>query len=70
MNKITKPTMIFMLIGLMGINIQGHASEAERGAISTEFIKGLATIDEKMIIYLDIDLLFSPEHLYIQVVYT
>ena len=33
------------------------------GAISTEFIKGLATIDEKMIIYLDIDLLVSPEHL-------
>ena len=33
------------------------------GAISTEFIKGLVTIDEKMIIYLDIDLLVSPEHL-------
>ncbi len=36
------------------------------GAISTEFIKGFATIDEKMIIYLDIDMLVSPEHLYIQ----
>ena len=33
------------------------------GVISTEFIKGLATIDEKMIILLDIDLLVSPEHL-------
>ena len=33
------------------------------GAISTEFIKGLVTIDEKMVIYLDIDLLVSPEHL-------
>jgi purine-binding chemotaxis protein CheW len=33
------------------------------GAISTEFIKGLVTIDEKMIILLDIDLMVSPEHL-------
>ncbi len=36
------------------------------GAISIEFIKGLATIDDKMVIYLDIDLLVSPEHLNIQ----
>ena len=36
------------------------------GAISLEFIKGLATIDDKMIIMLDIDLLVSPEHLKIQ----
>ncbi len=33
------------------------------GAIGTKFIKGLATIDEKMIILLDIDLMVSPEHL-------
>jgi len=33
------------------------------GAIRTEFIKGLATIDEKMIILLDIDLMVSPEQL-------
>ena len=33
------------------------------GAISTNFIKGLATIDEKMIILLDIDLMVSPEQL-------
>lgn len=33
------------------------------GANSTEFVKGLVTIDEKMIILLDIDLLVSLEHL-------
>ena len=29
------------------------------GAISTNFVKGLATVDEKMIILLDIDLLIN-----------
>ena len=36
------------------------------GAINTEFVKGLATIDEKMIIMLDIDLLVNLDHLNIQ----
>ncbi|MEH6544261.1 MAG: chemotaxis protein CheW [Porticoccaceae bacterium] len=31
------------------------------GAISTEFVKGLATVDDKMIILLDIDLLINIE---------
>ena len=34
--------------------------------INTEFLKGLATIDDKMIILLDINQLVNPEHLYIQ----
>lgn len=36
------------------------------GSIDTQFVKGLATIDDKMIIMLDIDLMVSPEHLNIQ----
>ncbi len=36
------------------------------GAINTEFVKGLVSIEDKMIIMLDIDLLVSPEHLNIQ----
>ena len=35
-------------------------------AISTEFVKGLATVDNKMIIMLDADLIVSPEHLNVQ----
>lgn len=35
-------------------------------AINTEFVRGLATIDEKMIILLNIDLMVSPEQLNIQ----
>jgi len=35
-------------------------------AISTEFVKGLATVDDKMIIMLDADLIVSPEHLNVQ----
>jgi len=32
-------------------------------AINIEFVKGLATVDDKMIIMLDADLIVSPEHL-------
>ncbi len=32
-------------------------------AVNTEFVKGLATVDDKMIIMLDADLIVSPEHL-------
>ena len=35
-------------------------------SIDTQFVKGLTTIDEKMITILDIDLMVSPEHLNIQ----
>jgi len=34
--------------------------------INTEFVKGLATVDDKMIIMLDADLIVSPEHLNVQ----
>lgn len=37
------------------------------GAIKAKFIRGLVTIDEKMIIILDIDRSVSPEHLSIDV---
>ena len=35
-------------------------------AVNTEFVKGLATVDDKMIIMLDADLIVSPEHLNVQ----
>jgi len=35
-------------------------------AINTEFVKGLATVDDKMIIMLDADLIVSPEHLNVE----
>ena len=35
-------------------------------AIYIEFVNGLATVDDKMIIMLDADLIVSPEHLNVQ----
>jgi purine-binding chemotaxis protein CheW len=35
-------------------------------AVNTEFVKGLATVDDKMIIMLDADLIVSPEHLNVE----